>query len=437
MKPRLLARCFLFAALALAAGESSGAPWKLEPGVTKRGQVPETWLLDLRGKTPEAAAAGAAKLSTRLYGKAERALSHPLVFQTDFPSAKTFAFNLASVSSGGSDLVVKVNDETVGEQQWPRAAAMHRVHQLCYVALPAGPAMLSLEVTQPAGVVVIDRYYIADDPGQLAGTAIAFGAGTVAEDAGSAAEDGGGLARRYSDVPLTGGKLQCDEGYRGIWYYNQSTKDEYKYKYSGGYATYPQQHEPIAIYCPEVQKTFFVYGGTVAHSGSDKQELLHMVSYYDHKTGEVPRPRILLNKHTIDAHDNPTLQVDSSGYLWIFSAAHGAGRPAFIHRSTQPYSIDEFQRVAVTNFSYTQPWYIPGAGFLFLHTHYGAGKPLGINAIRCLFWMASADGFHWNEPRMLAGIEMGDYSVSWRTGKRVGIAFDYHPRRLGPTGRVT
>jgi hypothetical protein len=231
------------------------------------------------------------------------------------------------------------------------------------------------------------------------------------------------------------GKLESDESYRGIWYYNEPTRDEYKYKYSGGFATYPQQQEPIAIYRKEVDKTFFVFGGTTAHKGSDKQELLHMVSYYDHKTGQLPRPRILLNKQTSDAHDNPTLQVDAQGYLWVFSPAHGTGRPAFIHRSTKPYSIDEFQRVAVTNFSYTQPWYIPGEGFLFLHTHYGGGKALGINAIRCLFWMTSADGFKWETPHMLAGIEMGDYAISWRSGKRVGIAFDYHPRPLGLNGR--
>src|SRR4051812_10838603 len=113
------------------------------------------------------------------------------------------------------------------------------------------------------------------------------------------------------------GKLESDESYRGIWYYNEPTRDEYKYKYSGGFATYPQQQEPIAIYRKEVDKTFFVFGGTTAHKGSDKQELLHMVSYYDHKTGQLPRPRILLNKRTSDAHDNPTLQVDAQGYLWV------------------------------------------------------------------------------------------------------------------------
>src|SRR5262245_54095693 len=62
------------------------------------------------------------------------------------------------------------------------------------------------------------------------------------------------------------------DGYRGIWYFNQPSNDQYRYKYSGGFATYPQQHLPIAIYAKEAGKTFFVYGGTV----DGRQELLHM-----------------------------------------------------------------------------------------------------------------------------------------------------------------
>jgi hypothetical protein len=241
---------------------------------------------------------------------------------------------------------------------------------------------------------------------------------------------------RFANVPMTGGKLPADDGYRGIWYYNQPIKNEYKFKYSGGFATYPYQHVPIAIYCKEVDKTFFVYGGTTARTATEKQELLHMVSYYDHKTGKVPRPRILLNKRTDDAHDNPTLQVDDRGYLWIFSSSHGTGRPSYIHRSTKPWSIDEFDRILVTNFSYTQPWYVPGEGFLFLHTRYGGGKSLGIVAARCLFFMTSKDGQKWDEPQMLAGIEQGDYQVSWREGSRVATAFDYHPAVGGLNARA-
>ena len=239
-----------------------------------------------------------------------------------------------------------------------------------------------------------------------------------------------------SAVRLFAEPLSTDDGYRGIWYFNQPTNDEYRYKYSGGFATYPQQHAPIAIYCPEVEKTFFVYGGTTARVATDKQQLLHMVAYFDHKMGLVPRPRLLLNKQTSDAHDNPTLQVDDAGHLWIFSSSHGTSRPSYIHRSTKPWSIDEFEQIAETNFSYTQPWHVPGRGFLFLHTRYGGGKNQGISAARCLFAMTSADGRTWSEPQMLAGIEAGDYQISWRAGSRVATAFDFHPPPLGLNSRA-
>src|SRR5215212_8402354 len=84
--------------------------------------------------------------------------------------------------------------------------------------------------------------------------------------------------------------------YRGIWYSNQSTGDEYKFKYSGGFATYPQQHVPIAIYSAAAKKTFFVYGGATGKA----KELACLVSYFDHVTGQVPRPRVVKVKKTDD-----------------------------------------------------------------------------------------------------------------------------------------
>src|SRR6187397_2663845 len=102
--------------------------------------------------------------------------------------------------------------------------------------------------------------------------------------------------------------LERADGYRGIWYSNQSTGDEYKYKYSGGFATYPQQHVPIAIYSAAANKTFFCYGGSTGRP----KELACMVSYFDHDTRQVPRPRVVLVKKTDDAHENPTLQIDDS-----------------------------------------------------------------------------------------------------------------------------
>lgn len=215
-----------------------------------------------------------------------------------------------------------------------------------------------------------------------------------------------------------------DDGYRGIWYFNQPSNDEYGYKYSGGFATYPQQQLPFAIYAQEVNKTFFCYGGR----SREKNELLHMVSYFDHATGQVPRPTILLNKKTDDAHDNPTIMLDDVGHVWIFSAAHGTSRPSWIHRSRKPWSVDDFEQVLETNFSYTQPWWMPGRGFLFLHTRYKAG--------RGLFWMTSRDGVKWNEPQRLAHIEMGDYQISWRHGGRLATVFDYHPKPVGLNARA-
>lgn len=111
---------------------------------------------------------------------------------------------------------------------------------------------------------------------------------------------------------------QVGDGYRGIWYMNQPVKSEYVYKYSGGFATYPQQHVPIAIYVESQKKTFFVFGGSAGNVSETKDELQHYVSYYDHATGTVPRPVRLVQKRTEDAHDNPTLSIDADGYLYVF-----------------------------------------------------------------------------------------------------------------------
>ena len=219
--------------------------------------------------------------------------------------------------------------------------------------------------------------------------------------------------------------LPKDDGYRGIWYYNQPMKNQYVYKYSGGFATYPQQLLPIACYAKEANKTFFCYGGRP----KDKNVLLHMVSYYDHATGKVPRPTILLNKKTDDAHDNPTMMLDDAGYVWIFSNAHGTSRPAFIHKSRKPCSVDDFEKVMETNFSYGQPWWLSGQGFLFLHTRYRDGG-------RSLFWMTSPDGTKWSEPQLLSRMESGHYQISWRDGNRVVTAFDLHPAKGGLNSRT-
>lgn len=250
---------------------------------------------------------------------------------------------------------------------------------------------------------------------------------------------------------------QPDDGFRGIWYFIGPTKNEYAYKYSGGLGTYPANHHPFAVYAPAVQKTFFCFGGAgprsasnVANGTATRPSLLHEVAYFDHRTGLVSRPTILLDKATDDAHDNPVLNIDKQGYIWIFSTSHGTERPSFIHRSRKPYDITAFVRIPAIrqqsdrpggdspvplaavpfdNFSYLQSHYHPDKGFLHLMTHYergmlkyGANKPR-----RTISYVSSADGIHWSAIRDIGAIQEGHYQTSHQQGAKVGTAFNMHP----------
>jgi hypothetical protein len=137
-----------------------------------------------------------------------------------------------------------------------------------------------------------------------------------------------------------------------------------------------------------------------------------------------------MNKKTDDAHDNPTMMIDSDGYVWMFSNSHGLARYSYIHKSVRPYEIDRFRLIQTTNFSYSQPWYMIGEGFLVLHTRYSD------DGHRRLFSMTSQDGTHWSEPQMLAYIDKGHYQISWRDGARVGTALNYHPEPVGLNART-
>ena len=217
---------------------------------------------------------------------------------------------------------------------------------------------------------------------------------------------------------------QKDDGYRGIWSHRGSalSDDEYRYvHYSGGFATAFAKHIPIAYYSQQADKTFFCYAGT----RKDKSQILIMASYYDHATGTAPRPTIVMDKGTDDAHDNPVIMLDDAGHVWVFPSAHGAARPAYIFKSREPYSVDSFDLIQETNFSYPQPWYVEGEGFMFLHTRYIDGR-------RVLHWMTSRDGAEWSEPEALADVALGHYQISWRHGRKVGTAFNYHPESRVP-----
>lgn len=205
------------------------------------------------------------------------------------------------------------------------------------------------------------------------------------------------------------------DGYHGIWF-ELGQKSEHGDKYSGGLATYTTSHVPIAIHAPKVNRTYFVYGGTIP----GKRHLLAMVSYYDHATGTFPRPTIVHDKQTVDdPHDNPSLAIDDKGHIWVVVAGRGNVRPGFKYRSAQAWDISRFELVeTMDRMAYPQPWWIDGQGMLFLFTKYTKGREL--------YWQTSVDGKTWGEHRQLAGFG-GHYQTTAARSDRIVSAFNYHP----------
>ncbi|HRE80140.1 MAG TPA: BNR-4 repeat-containing protein, partial [Opitutaceae bacterium] len=189
------------------------------------------------------------------------------------------------------------------------------------------------------------------------------------------------------------------EGYRGIWF-TLGQFSEYGDKYSGGLGTYTANHNPLAVYAPAVEKTFFVYGGSPAA----ERHLLCLIGSYEHRTGQVERPVIVHDKESVDdPHDNPSLNIDRQGHLWVFVSGRGNIRPGFIYRSIRPYDISGFERVAEKIFTYPQPWVVGDRGFFHLFTRYTKGREL--------YWETSADGRTWSDTKKLAGFG-GHYQTS-------------------------
>jgi hypothetical protein len=212
------------------------------------------------------------------------------------------------------------------------------------------------------------------------------------------------------------------KGYRGIWF-TLGQFYEYGDKYSGGLGTYTAKHKPLAIYAPEVNKTFFVYGGTTTKK---ETHLLCMIGSFDHQTQEVSMPMVVYDKMGVDdPHDNPSLLIDPQGYLWVFVSGRGRTRPGFKYRSSQPYSIEQFEQITEEEMTYPQPWYIAGQGFFHFFTKY--------TGVRELYFETSPDGMTWTDDQKLAGIvgkpgeKAGHYQVSGQHEGKVATFFSRHP----------
>lgn len=210
-------------------------------------------------------------------------------------------------------------------------------------------------------------------------------------------------------------------GYRGIWF-ALGFKFPFGDKYSGGLGTYTANHQPMAVYAPAANKTFFTYGGTPS---AGKRELAIMVSYFDHATGKVPQPVVLyIDPSVDDPHDNAAIQLDKDGYVWVFKSGRGVKRPGLIFRSERPYSIDAFACVSVQEFTYPQVWYDSRKGFLLLFAKYKFFDKGGPE--RDLYWKTSRDGVKWSRDHALAAFD-GHYQTSGRQGRKIATFFNWHP----------
>jgi hypothetical protein len=232
-------------------------------------------------------------------------------------------------------------------------------------------------------------------------------------------------------------------GYRGIWftlgqffgpgengapYSADSTTPLFPYgdKYSGGLGTYTAKHTPLAVYRPEVEKTFFVYGGTTT---ADQRHLLCMISYYDHRTNTVPQPVVVYDKEGVDdPHDNPSMAIDQAGHIWVFVSGRGQTRPGLIYRSVKPYCIDQFDLMREAEITYPQPHILAEEKQLLLFTKY--------TGMRELYWTTSRDGKSWASDQKLAAIKTpddelaGHYQTSAHRGDKTGTFFNRHPNGL-------
>ncbi|MCK0134314.1 BNR-4 repeat-containing protein [Arenibacter sp. S6351L] len=211
-------------------------------------------------------------------------------------------------------------------------------------------------------------------------------------------------------------------GYRGIWF-ELNQKYEYGDKYSGALGTYTAKHVPLAIYAPEVEKTFFVYGGTPSE---DQRYLLCMIGEFDHKTKMVSKPTVVYDKNGVDdPHDNPSILIDGSGYIWVFISGRGAKRPGYKYKSKTPYSIKQFVRITEEEMTYPQPRYTDFGFFQFFTKYTG---------VRQLYFETSKDGISWTDDKLLVAIpeKEGEKSGHYQTsdvfnGKVIGTFFNRHP----------
>ncbi len=214
------------------------------------------------------------------------------------------------------------------------------------------------------------------------------------------------------------------DGYRGIWFTIGQARSDYGDKYSGGLGTYTMKHIPMAVYSKEADKTFFVYGGA---PDARENYLLCMIGCYDHKSGMLSKPVVVHDKgcyRVCDPHDDPTVQIDKDGHIWVFVAGRANKRPGIRYRSVKPYDISAFEYVNESIMAYPEVIYDKEKGFFLFDTRY--------DGIRRTFFQTSKDGVNWSDFQPIASIiepgeeKSGHYQFANYDGEKLVCCFNRH-----------
>ena len=157
--------------------------------------------------------------------------------------------------------------------------------------------------------------------------------------------------------------------------------------YGGPHATYCSWTRPMAIYAPEVDKTFFAFGNAENHP---------TVCAYDHRRNAL-EPAVTVGRNPDgDAHKNPHLLIDEQGYLYAFYRAHCT--PTHLAKSLRPLDISAWQPMGVVceQSSYPQPWQLR-QGEISVFYRSGSTHNAGESVVR------SRDGGRtWTKPQLIA-----------------------------------
>jgi len=209
-----------------------------------------------------------------------------------------------------------------------------------------------------------------------------------------------------------------ESGYRSFPY-----ADTNLYNRSGdGIAVPGAKNIPVACYVEKVKKTFFVYAGYQKDtiSPDNKATGRALISYYDHNTGMLPRPTVLVEGKANTQIFSPAITADNDGHLWVFVGSNTKDQQACIFKSYKPYAIESFELVKKTDFSNPQCWHIPNKGLILIYT-------LNQDKCRQLYCTTSADGLNFSNPQLLAAVDKGHDAVSWKHKNKIAVAFNVYP----------